>query len=118
MNPEASTIDRAIAGIDLILTGTLELAEPDDCIPVSLPIDDIGRKSTMKGLKKLAKKEGLPGLMKGIKDRFGDNASKVVKQLYEAGLFREIMDVKDWNKALKGLKGVGKDALEVHHIIP
>lgn len=116
MNPEVSTIDRAIAGIDLILTGTLELAEPDDYLPVSLPIDDAVRKGTVKGIKKLAQKEGLPGLMKGIKEAFGDNTPKVVKELYDAGLFREIMDVKDWNKALKGLK---KEAgLEVHHIIP
>jgi len=115
MNPKASTIDRAIAGIDLILTGTMELAEPDDYSPVSLPIDDLLRKGTTKELKKLAKREGLPGLMKGIKEAFGDNAPKVVKQLYDAGLFREIMSVKDWNKALKGLKG---KELQVHHVIP
>jgi len=42
-DPNASPEDKALAAADLTMTAAFEAAEPDDALPISLPLDDIAR---------------------------------------------------------------------------
>ena len=43
-DPNASQSEKDLAAANLALTATLELAEPDDALPISLPLDDLARR--------------------------------------------------------------------------
>ena len=51
-DPAASDLDKKVAGFSLGLGVVMEVAEPDEFLPVSLPLDDIGRKIATKKFKK------------------------------------------------------------------
>jgi hypothetical protein len=44
-DPNASQIDRTLAELNIVLSLGLEAIEPDDFLPVSIPADDVARKS-------------------------------------------------------------------------
>jgi len=53
-DPNASQAAKEEAAANLIMTAAFELAEPDDLLPVALPLDDLARK----GILKLGKEAG------------------------------------------------------------
>jgi RHS repeat-associated protein len=57
-DPNASPEARAEAAANLALTAAFEAGEPDDWLPVSLPLDDLGRVGLIGGVKKVGKEVG------------------------------------------------------------
>jgi RHS repeat-associated protein len=49
-DPHASDADKAAATANLALTAAFEAAEPDDLLPVALPLDDLARRGLLKQL--------------------------------------------------------------------
>jgi hypothetical protein len=50
-DPQASAADKDLAYLNIALALSMELAEPDDILPVGVPLDDLGRKGTLKAAK-------------------------------------------------------------------
>ena len=47
-NPVATDAEKAFAAANLAMTAAFEAAEPDDALPVSLPLDDLARHGVLK----------------------------------------------------------------------
>ena len=47
-DPNAAEADKAAAAANLALAAALEAAEPDDFLPIALPLDDLARKGVLK----------------------------------------------------------------------
>ncbi|WP_169729095.1 toxin TcdB middle/N-terminal domain-containing protein [Methanolobus tindarius] len=54
-DPNAATLDKQYAAVDMTLALVFEAAEPDELLPINLPLDDITRKVAMKPLGKILK---------------------------------------------------------------
>jgi RHS repeat-associated protein len=106
---DASQEDKLFASLNIALGG-LEFIEPDDILPIGLPIDDLVRK----GILKAFKESGVSDMIKFMKKELGDKAPSAIRQLFDKGLLGEIKTYGEWDKILKGLKG---GTLEVHHLI-
>ncbi len=94
-DPNASQQAKDAAAVNLALTAAFEAAEPDDLLPVSLPLDDLARK----GLVTLGKEAG---------EEAGEQAFKS----FTSRNFRE---------NLQRLTGKGLDdtmGMEAHHVLP
>jgi hypothetical protein len=70
MDPTASATDRMIAELNIALSLGLELIEPDDALPVSIPADDVIRKGAISAARQALREgndaalENLPGWMR------------------------------------------------------
>ncbi|MEW6179159.1 MAG: RHS repeat-associated core domain-containing protein [Chloroflexota bacterium] len=94
-DPNASQQAKDAAAVNLALTAAFEAAEPDDLLPVSLPLDDLARK-------------GLVTLGKEASEEAGEQAFKS----FTSWNFRE---------NLQRLTGKGLDdtmGMEAHHVLP
>ena len=94
-DPNASQEAKYTAAVNLALTAGFEAAEPDDLLPVSLPLDDLARR----GLVTLGKEAG---------EEAGEQAFKS----FASWNFRE---------NLRRLTGKGLDdivGMEAHHVLP
>ena len=69
------------AGLNITLAAIFEAGEPDDLLPVGLPLDDAGRKLVMKGAKDAFEEGGPKALQKFLKDNLGDFADEAFKKL-------------------------------------
>ncbi|HSH04926.1 MAG TPA: colicin E5-related ribonuclease [Anaerolineae bacterium] len=70
----ASPEDKVFAQIDLALC-SLELVEPDEALPVQLPIDDLIRKGIGKGAREAYERGGREALEKYLREKIGDDAT-------------------------------------------
>ena len=86
-DPHASATDKAAAASSLALTAACEAAEPDDLLPIALPLDDLVR----------------VGIIGSVK-RAGDEAAGAVKP-WEVGDYRDL--------ARRSIRG---DDLDIHHV--
>lgn len=78
-----------MAGLNVGLAALFEAAEPDDLLPVGLPLDDAARKAVMKGAKEAFEEGGEEGLEKFLRDSLGDNADEVLDGI---GLGKAVKD--------------------------
>ena len=77
-NPESSQQDKLFAGVNIGLAVIFEAGEPDDLLPVGLPLDDLGRKAVMKGAREAFEEGGEAALEKFIREKLGDYADEVL----------------------------------------
>jgi hypothetical protein len=68
-DPNASEEDKAFAAADLAMTAAFEAAEPDDVLPVALPLDDFARYGALGAMRK-ASKEVIEFGSKDYRERF------------------------------------------------
>ena len=114
-NPLATDEDKLIAGFNIVLSVGLEVAEPDDWLPASLPLDDLARRGVVAGLREAVQEGGLKTGVRFIRETVGEAAPQVIRHLYDQGLFRGIRSADEWNDILNGVRR-GAD-LDVHHLI-
>jgi len=113
---KASDEAKLIASLNIALAAGLELLEPDDLLPASLPLDDISRRSIAVGAHKAIQQGGLRGGVQFLKGALGDAAPGVIRHMYDQGMFRGIKSAGEWADIFGG--GLRKEAgLEVHHLI-
>ncbi len=114
-DPNAEQAAKVQAAADLALSAALEVSEPDDLLPVALPVDDLARKGAVAGLREAMRQGGLKAGVRVIRETMGDAAPQVIRHLYDQGLFRGIRSYREWDGILQGVRqGAG---LEVHHLI-
>jgi RHS repeat-associated protein len=80
-DPGASREDKLLAGLNVGLAIIFEAGEPDDLLPVGLPVDDLGRRAIMKGAKEAFEEGGEEALEKFIRENLGDYADDVLKKM-------------------------------------
>jgi len=114
-NPLASEADKLVAGFNLALSMGLEAAEPEEWLPVSLPLDDLGRRALVAGVQERVQRGGLRAGVAFLREAVGEVAPQVIRRMYNLGVFRGIRSAGEWEAILQGVR---KEAgLEVHHFI-
>jgi RHS repeat-associated protein len=114
-NPLATDEEKLVAGVNLALAVGLEAAEPEDWLPVSLPLDDLGRRALVAGLRERMQQGGLRAGVAFLREAVGEAAPQVIRRMYDLGVFGGIRSAGEWEAILQGVR---KEAgLEVHHLI-
>jgi len=80
-DPDASREDKLLAGLNIGLAALFEAAEPDDLLPVGLPLDDAARWAVMKGAKEAFEEGGEEALEKFLRDNLGDYADDDIEKM-------------------------------------
>jgi len=85
-NPNASRDEKLLAGLNVTLAVTFEACEPDDELPVAIPLDDIGRRMLMAGASHALAEGGEEALERYLRERLGASADEVLEWVMrEAG---------------------------------
>ena len=114
-NPLTTDEEKLLAGLNLALAVGLEAAEPEDWLPVSLPLDDAARRALVAGLRERMRQGGLRAGVAFLREAVGEAAPQVIRRMYNLGVFRGIRSAGEWEAILQGVR---KEAgLEVHHLI-
>ena len=114
-NPLATDEEKLVAGVNLAMAVGLEAAEPEDWLPVSLPLDDLGRRALVAGLRERMQQGGLRAGVAFLREAVGEAAPQVIRRMYDLGVFGGIRSAGEWEAILQGVR---KEAgLEVHHLI-
>jgi len=111
---EAPTEEKLAAGLTIALAG-LEALEPDDWLPVALPLDDVARRGINAGFKEAVARGGLRAGVRYLREVLGEYTPQVIRRLYDQGLFREVRSAREWAGILNGVRR--EAGLEVHHLI-
>ena len=77
-DPNASPEDKAFAAADLAMTAAFEAAEPDDALPISLPLDDLARYAAM-------------GVMRESAEQAARSGSKSYVRRWEQAMGRKVL---------------------------
>jgi hypothetical protein len=72
-DPNASQSEKEMAATDLAMAAAFEAIEPDDALPVSLPIDDLARKGLIKVGKEVGEEASAKAFKTFNKDNFRPN---------------------------------------------
>lgn len=80
-DPNASSDAKVMAGLNVSLAVIFEAGEPDDLLPVGLPLDDVARRAVMKGAKEAYETGGKEALERFLKEQLGEHADDVLKKL-------------------------------------
>jgi hypothetical protein len=80
-NPNASEDDKLFAGINIGFAALFEGGEPDDILPVGLPLDDLGRTTLIKGMKDAYQTGGREALERFLRDNLGNYADDVLEHI-------------------------------------
>jgi hypothetical protein len=80
-NPNASEDDKLFAGINIGFAALFEGGEPDDILPVGLPLDDLGRTTLIKGMKDAYQTGGREALERYLRDNLGNYADDVLEHI-------------------------------------
>jgi len=114
-NPLTTDEEKLLAGLNLALAVGLEAAEPEDWLPVSLPLDDAARRALVAGLRERMRQGGLRAGVAFLREALGEATPQVIRHMYDLGVFRGIRSAGEWEAILQGVR---KEAgLEVHHLI-
>ena len=114
-NPLATDEEKLVAGVNLALAVGLEAAEPEDWLPVSLPLDDLGRRALVAGLRERMQQGGLRAGVAFLREAVGEAAPQVIRRMYDLGVFGGIRSAGEWEAILHGVRQ--EAGLEVHHLI-
>ncbi len=76
-NPNTTRAEKMMAGLNIGMAVFFETVEPDDLLPIGLPLDDVGRKALMKGANEAFEAGGEVGVRKWVYEQFGDQADNV-----------------------------------------
>ena len=80
-NPDASDWEKTIANIEIAMAVSLEIGEPDEGLPVGLPLDDFARYGIKKAVQEANEKRGLKGIIDVLEDSLGENADEILENL-------------------------------------
>jgi hypothetical protein len=83
-NPNASRGEKMMAALNIGMAALFEVIEPDDILPVGLPIDDIARRGVLKGAAEALEVGGDEALEAFVRDQFGDHADEVLEGMWGA----------------------------------
>ena len=109
-DPSASRGDKLMAGLNIALAAAFELGEPDDELPVGLPLDDVGRRAVMAGARETLEEGGEEALERLVRDTLGDRADDVFD--IADGYIRAVPE--DWVGQSRAFKTYpGEDGLSV-----
>ncbi len=78
-NPNAGRGEKLLAGLNIALAVAFEGGEPDDEIPVSVPLDDIGRLGVIAGARRALAEGGEEALGRYLRERLGPQADEVLE---------------------------------------
>lgn len=73
-----------MAALNIGVSALFELVEPDDILPVGLPIDDIARRGVLRGAYEAPEAGGDEALEAFVRDQFGDYADDVLETMWGA----------------------------------
>ncbi len=90
-DPNADQAAKAQAAANLALTAAFEAAEPDDLLPIALPLDDLARLGVIVGVKKVGREAGekATGQMHHLL------SEKIARALAEHKTLKGVFDRKD-----------------------
>ncbi len=115
-NPSASDGDKLVAGVTVVLSVGLEAVEPDDILPIGVPLDDVARRTIVSGMRSAVQDGGLRGGVNFLTKSLGvSGAAGTVRALYDSGMFHGIRPAGEWMADLAGVRGSA--GLAVHHIL-
>jgi hypothetical protein len=80
-DPNADSGEKLIAGANIALAVVLESLEPDDLLPVSVPLDDVGRQALVKAMREAYEEGGQEAVERVLKDTLGDQADNLLRHL-------------------------------------
>jgi len=100
-DPNAGRGEKLLAGLNIALAVALEAGEPDDEIPVSLPLDDLGRRAVLAGARQALAEGGEEALERYLRERLGAQADEVL-----GWVMREVK------------KEGAEEVIEHHHLLP
>ncbi len=100
-DPNAGRGEKLLAGLNIALAVALEAGEPDDEVPVSLPLDDLGRRAVMAGARRALAEGGEEALERYLRERLGAQADEVL-----GWVMREVK------------KEGAEEVIEHHHLLP
>jgi len=87
-DPHASPEARAEAAANLALTAAFEAGEPDDLLPISLPLDDLARVGLIGGVRKIGKEIGEEAAERLGKEAGKEMAEETVETTARGGTYR------------------------------
>ena len=108
-DPCSTQEDRFWAGLTIALAAGIEMVEPDDLLPISLPLDDIVRRQLMHELRE----EGIESVAQRLRQELGDEAAEKVLRIsstkgktmpYEVGIVEDLLK-----------RSTPGDKLDIHH---
>ena len=100
-DPNAGRGEKLLAGLNIALAVALEAGEPDDEVPVSLPLDDLGRRAVLAGARQALAEGGEEALERYLRERLGAQADEVL-----GWVMREVK------------KEGAEEVIEHHHLLP
>lgn len=101
-DPNSSSEDRLIAGLTIGLALWSEVLEPDELLPVSLPLDDIARRQIIRKYSEILKEKGSKEALEYLKGVLGKDAP----------ILKVLRAVDDSDAAIKLFTTLDKDVLE------
>ena len=123
-DPNASSAAKAQAASDLAMTAAFELAEPDDFLPIALPLDDLARRGfkgsqlPMSGLAGTQARQGAH-FIKGIDTTVnGERVRRISGQITDPSLKGAL---REEARAIYDVVNPGRrkaEALDLHHRVP
>jgi hypothetical protein len=112
----ASPQQKLLAAANIGLAAWSEGLEPDELLPVGLPLDDVARREVLAKFRKVLETEGEEAALRYLRGAAGKNAPQVIRAMYDQGLLREVRSAGEWEKIFE--RGVRQGAgLDVHHLI-
>jgi hypothetical protein len=112
----ASPQQKLLAAANIGLAAWSEGLEPDELLPVGLPLDDVARREVLAKFRKVLETEGEEAALRYLQGAAGKNAPQVIRAMYDQGLLREVRSAGEWQKIFE--RGVRQKAgLDVHHLI-
>ena len=78
-DPHASPEARAEAAANLALTAAFEAGEPEELLPISLPLDDLARVGLIGGVKRVGKEAGEEAAERAGKEVAGESTQRLIR---------------------------------------
>ncbi|MCP4361917.1 MAG: hypothetical protein GY796_28225, partial [Chloroflexi bacterium] len=91
-DPCSTPEDILFATLNLALAVVFEFIEPDDLLPIGVPADDAARRLVMREARRAFDDEGIEGMVRVIRNKLGDDADNVLREM---GLDRYVDEVVD-----------------------
>jgi len=99
-DPDAPRDEKLLAGLNIAVAVAFEAGEPDDELPVAVPLDDIGRRALMVRARLVLAEGGEEALRRYLREQFGEQADEVL----------------GW--VVRAAEGEGARVIERHHLLP
>jgi len=106
--------EKVFAAINIVLAVGTEAIEPDEWLPINIPLDDAGRKIALSTLKQKYKNDGPVAVKNYLRKHFGNKMDDAIKKIDDA----IDLSVSRTGKWTKGSYDSAKDSLSPHSSSP